>query len=356
MKDQIIALILANIKYLPSSSILGVEIGSRHLSTKKTISQSSLLELYDAIINSSISFLIKSSRNTFSPEEFDDFLGSHSYSEGLVYLCTFLEANDGSRLFTISSPNGLVKLERISRSEVVYTESTTGGVTTFAYSGDIAGDFSIQNGYRNMLSATTSQVFSFEVIRSNGAYAVGSFSLGGTPLVSDTIDSVTVDGVELLSGPVTCTANLFSTARLVAAAINLNTDDTDIRAESDRQSIFLYSTIIGADYNGLAVLATKTGDITVGGYASTAGGVDPDEDNATVDQLEVSLLTDPSITPALAGMAIDYDSVIPSASGEQFFNVTIIKPTTVSLASAQIDFLVKGCGKGKKFTMTLTVV
>lgn len=90
----------------------------------------------------------------------------------------------------------------------------------------------------------------------------------------NTIESITVNAVEILSDPVDWSGSNASTATLLAAAINngTNTHGYSAEATSDTVTVSAFPGT-GATPNGYAVNVFPTGDVTVTADAAMAGGV-----------------------------------------------------------------------------------
>lgn len=86
-------------------------------------------------------------------------------------------------------------------------------------------------------------------------------SVGGVLLVSGAagaVNSITVDGVNIMSAPVAYTVSLAATATAVAANINAYTSSPDYSATSLGTQIFISAATAGSAPNGFAVAATTT--------------------------------------------------------------------------------------------------
>lgn len=114
------------------------------------------------------------------------------------------------------------------------------------------------------------------ITSSSGAHtqevlATGSVTLTGG--ASGSVDSITVDGVQLLDAAVPFTSTLNDTATAVAAAINTAQTDPGYTASASGAVVTITATRgAGADANGLVVVSTATTITTTD--ANMAGGVD----------------------------------------------------------------------------------
>lgn len=354
MKDRVIALILANISVLPSSSTLGVKIGSRYMVPKRAIDSETLIELYHCILNSEISFLLKSSRMTFLPEEFEDFLGSRVYAECFIYLCSFLETSRGERIFNIFSANDLMKLERLTNEELIYSETSVGGIIKYEFSGSAIGELSVLDFNGQIEASETYKKFTIKVVRGSGLYSSGSFRvLASSPAVSDVVSSITVGGEELLSGPINYRSDAFETAKDVSDDINLSSEETGYNSSSLKDTVTIFANEIGDAPNGRVVLGLATGGLSIIG-STMANGADPSPESICNDRLEITLLTDPSTIIGMEDVSLKYDRFVER--GFDSFDIHMTKPTTVFPSSYRFEFYARGCGLVKKFSVTIEIV
>lgn len=103
--------------------------------------------------------------------------------------------------------------------------------------------------------------------------ASGSFEvLTGTLDAANTITSIKIDGVELLSSTVAHTGNNATTAAALAANIQAHSSTPEYNAVSDGQTVTITTAVAGPEANGKALVVAVTGDATVGNLTTMGGG------------------------------------------------------------------------------------
>lgn len=103
-----------------------------------------------------------------------------------------------------------------------------------------------------------------------GSPATGSFRLDSGD--SGSVTSIKVDNVELLSASVDFDTDLETTALDVAAAINSNPTSPNYTAIADGTTVYISAGNDGPDSNGLAIVVTTSGNLTVDGETALSGG------------------------------------------------------------------------------------
>lgn len=107
-----------------------------------------------------------------------------------------------------------------------------------------------------------------------GKKAVGSFRIKSASAGS-TVASVTVNGVDIMSGAVAYTTSAAATAAAVAAAINAHASTPDFTASAADGVVTITAAVVGTASNNKAVAATKTGTMVLDSFVAMSGGTDP---------------------------------------------------------------------------------
>ena len=125
-------------------------------------------------------------------------------------------------------------------------------------------------------------------IKVNAGSATGTFAkvdvtiTGGTQFSTNRIDSITINGVELLDSPVAHTGDNGTTKVALQAAINANTSSPNYTATdpgglgSGSPSFQINANVNGESQNGFPVVATTSGDFTLT-ISSTLSGAENDK-------------------------------------------------------------------------------
>ena len=135
------------------------------------------------------------------------------------------------------------------------TFAITGGVSNTAL--PATGSFDITGG-----SATT------PAVAATGGFTVTGGTLGG----GNEIATLTVDGVDILGSTVTHTGDNSTTATAIASAINGYTSSPNYSAAAVGAVLTITAATTGTGPNGFVVVATPSGDMTVGSVANMSGG------------------------------------------------------------------------------------
>jgi hypothetical protein len=105
--------------------------------------------------------------------------------------------------------------------------------------------------------------------------ATGSFTItGGTSGASNKINDVTVNGVSIISAPVSWATSHANTASDVASAINSYSSSPDYTASAVGAVVTITASTAGSAINGATVAVTVGGTVTVGSIQAMSGGAD----------------------------------------------------------------------------------
>lgn len=105
--------------------------------------------------------------------------------------------------------------------------------------------------------------------------ASGSFVVtGGTNNVANKLNTVTIDGVEIMGGAVQHTGSNITTATAIAAAINGYVSTPDYTAAAVDDTVTITAVDEGAAINGKSIDTAVIGDFTVGSMQALSGGTD----------------------------------------------------------------------------------
>jgi hypothetical protein len=156
--------------------------------------------------------------------------------------------------------------------------------------------------------------------------ATGSFEImSGTTGAGNSLDSVQINGVELLDNPVIRTATNSGTATAVAAEITSYSGTSGYTAQSDGQYVIISTVAETAAPNGQQINTTVTGVFVIANATTMSGGVNPVA--ASVVQVTVngvSLLAAPvSMTGTLAELAADVADGITAYASTPDYNVSV---------------------------------
>lgn len=128
-----------------------------------------------------------------------------------------------------------------------------------------------------------------------GTYSVGSIDItGGTNNPgTNYVNTITVDGTDILGANVDWATSHEATATAVAAQITSNTSSPNFTATADGATITITAVAAGTASNGDAVSGTVAGDVTIGNAVAMAGGSATDQDiTLTEVQANVAAVTE----------------------------------------------------------------
>lgn len=177
------------------------------------------------------------------------------------------------------------KFEKINNYLVV-TDMDTGAVDIDHPSRDIAA--SVKNGVIKINNISWNVENPLRVNRyypEGLSYATGSVQLTGG---AGSVDGITVNGVQIMSGVVSFNTDLATTASDVAANINANTSTPNYTAVAVGDTITITDTVGGNGANGFAVVSSTTTmgsvdtNMSGGGLGILKTGDVPFDDDAEV--------------------------------------------------------------------------
>jgi len=157
-----------------------------------------------------------------------------------------------------------------------YSANNTGAVITIqaaALSGASPNGFVVSGSATGTVSLINASNMSGGVDR---VQATGSFQItrGVEDVGTVQITSVTVDGVEVLSGPVDWVTNSTETANDVANNISANVSSPDYDATNSTNTVTIQSSLSGTAANGRQIAVTVSPDaVTYSGINNMGGGV-----------------------------------------------------------------------------------
>lgn len=138
---------------------------------------------------------------------------------------------------------------------------------------------------------------------------------GGTLGSLNKITSITIDGVEMMSDEAAWTGSNAATAIVVAGLITNLSDDHGYTAAADGAVVTITAPVGSGDTeNGLTVVVTTTGDVTVSADATMTGGVTEVDSVAQVERVTVSGTTEIEDTFTITLDSVEY-KVTGLASG-----------------------------------------
>jgi len=111
--------------------------------------------------------------------------------------------------------------------------------------------------------------------------ATGSIDItGGSAGAGNEVQTITVNGVDVLGGAVSWATSNEATATAVAAAITANTSAPDYNATAVGASVIISGVAgSGSTPNGFLIAGTVGGDVTVGNSVAMSGGIDAGSSN-----------------------------------------------------------------------------
>lgn len=174
----------------------------------------------------------------------------------------------GVASFFATAIGGELEFDATSTSNVLTVSSHTPGVS-FAITGDV-----VNGGTIDDQSITITQTLP-NVIGVTEVLATGSFQItGGTSGGSNTISSIKVNSIEILSSAVSWTGSNANTASLVATQINSFASSPEYTAAAAGDVVRISAvTGTGSGPNGFAVAVTNNGTVTVANLLPMSGGV-----------------------------------------------------------------------------------
>ena len=173
-----------------------------------------------------------------------------------------IDAHAGTSGFTSSVYRERVTINAPAGSEEQYNNAKVLQAHT--------GDMLLSIGFIPAMIGGSTAASAGETPASSNFLIVGDF-VG----MAGTIASITVDGTELLAGPVAWHTNSNYAAHDVAQAIQDNIAAHGFSANAGRNSVIVKAPPgYGSGANGWSVVVTPTGDVTTYGVNDMAGGVD----------------------------------------------------------------------------------
>lgn len=151
-----------------------------------------------------------------------------------------------------------------------------GARVTDWFDGRARATFEVTDGFSDSAIAASG---SFDVTAGSATTpavaATGGFTVtGGTLGAGNEIATLTVDGVDILGATVTHTGDNSTTATAIADQINTYTSSPNYTAAAVGAEVTITASVAGAAANGRVVVATPSGDMTVGSVTNMSGGAD----------------------------------------------------------------------------------
>lgn len=242
------------------------------------------------------------------------------YDDGNVY-----HYYDGTRVndwdaFVSASPEAIAArlADKVNGSEIA-TASAFGAVVTVTATTPGTG-FTISVGSVNG-GGDSSEDITVTQLQANlsGVAEVRATAdvtiTGGSAGTLNKITSITVNGIEMMSGAASWTGSNAATAIIVAGLITNLSDDHGYTAAVDGAIVTISAPVAAGDTaNGFAVVVTTTGDVTTSADAAMAGGVTEVDSVAQVERVTVSGTTEIEDTFTITLDSVEY-KVTGLASG-----------------------------------------